>query len=134
MRKPYKIKSQKGFTIVELVVTIMVAAIFFLALNVAYTSYVHLGERVKDLTLANSYAESKVESLRNIGFNSLAVGTTTITNELPSDLNAPRSSTLQISSPQTGLKKIDLTIMYNDQGTSRTYAYTTYIGELGVGQ
>ena len=123
-----------GFTIVELTVSVVVAAIFFLSLNVAYTSYVHGGEQVKDLTLANSYAESKIESLRNTGYNSLALGTTSITGELPSDLKSPRSGSLQISSPQTGLKKIDLSISYNDQGTSRTYSYTTYVGELGVGQ
>src|SRR5690242_15472751 len=126
--------NSRGFTIFELTVSIVLAALFFLALNVAYTSYVHAGEQLKDLTLANSYAESKIESLRNLGYNSLAVGTTTVTSELPSDLQPPRSGTLQISNPQSGLKQIDLTITYNDQGATRTYSYTTYIGELGVGQ
>jgi len=126
--------NQAGFTLVELVVTMLVGTIFLLALNDSVTSYLHTGKQVQDLTIANSYVEGKIESLRNTGYNALTIGSTNITSELPSSLKPPRSASLQVTAPQTGLKKVDISVTYNDQGASRTYSYTTYIGELGVGQ
>lgn len=88
----------------------------------------------RDTALANSYAETTVEGLRSIGYNGLSNGTTDVTSELPSELKSPRNGEVVISDAMTGVKQIDLTMTYNDQGTQRTYNYRTFIGELGVGQ
>ena len=125
---------QSGFTIVELMVTIFVGGIFAISTTTVVSNNAHLVQRSRDLVVVNSYVEGKVEELRSIGYSGLNIGTTDVTNELPSDLQKPRSASLQISSPLTGIKKVDLSISYNDQGTQQTYPYTTYIGELGVGQ
>ncbi len=85
------------------------------------------------MVVANSYAESKIEALRSAGYLSLADGTTDITSELPDELNQA-SGSLVISSYNTAIKQAVLTINYNQQGNDQTYTYTTYIGELGVGQ
>jgi len=129
-----KRQPQDGFTLIELVTTILVATVFLLALNNSVTSYTHTGQEVRDFTTANSYVEAKVEALRNTGYNSLAVGTTDISSELPAELLRPRSASLAVTAPSSGIKKVDISVTYNDQGASRTYSYTTYIGELGVGQ
>lgn len=134
MARNYKYPDQDGFTIVELLVTIVVGAILLTGLNVAIISQVHLSERTRDLTLSNAFVEYKIESLRSIGYSGLTDSTTNITSELPADLNSPRSGSLQISTLSSGMKQIDITVSYNSQGTNRTYSYTTYIGELGVGQ
>jgi type II secretory pathway pseudopilin PulG len=127
-------KDQFGFTIVELIVTMIVGTILIGSSILILTSGQRLSQTHRDLIAANAFAEKKVEALRSIGFLGLTDGTTNITNELPAELNPPRNGSLQITTPSSGLKKIDLTITYNDQGSSRTYKYTTYIGELGVGQ
>lgn len=126
--------NQSGFTLVELLVAIIVGAIFAGSANLIITQHTHLGQRGRDLVLANAYVEGKVEELRSIGFSGLSNGTTNITNELPSDLKAPHSGTLQISTQSTAVKKAVITLTYNDQGANRNYSYTTFIGELGVGQ
>lgn len=127
-------KNQSGFTIVELIVAIVVGGIMFTSLHSMYTSQTYLSQRGRDLVLANAYVEGKVEALRSAGYLSLTNGTFTITSELPAELNSPRTGTLVVSSFSTSIKQLDISLTYNEQGTSRTYSYRTFIGELGVGQ
>lgn len=126
--------SEAGYTVVELLVAIVVGAILVGSVNNIVTSQVYLSQRGRDLVLANAYAERKVEELRSVGFLGLSDGTTTITSELPNELNAPRSGTVTVSSPSSAIKQVDISITYNEQGATRTQTYKTFIGELGVGQ
>jgi len=123
-----------GYTIVELLVTIFVGSILAGVLTNILTSHSYLSQRGRDVAVANSYVENKVEALRSAGFLGLANGTTNLTAELPAELNAPRSGSLVISDYSAAIKQAVITVTYNEQGTTRTYSYTTYIGELGVGQ
>ena len=125
--------SDSGFTTVEILVAIIVGALFVTSINTIYTTQVYMNERGRDLVVANSYVESKIEALRSAGYLSLADGTTDITSELPDELNQADGS-LVISSYNTAIKQVVLTINYNQQGNDQSYAYTTYMGELGVGQ
>lgn len=117
----------------ELMLAIVVGATFVGSMNMVTDSYTNLGKRNRNLVLVNSYAEAKVEGLRNNGYNSIATGTTSLSGELPSQL-PNHSGTMTVSQPQAGIKQIDLSISYNDGTINRTYSYRTYIGELGVGQ
>lgn len=123
-----------GFTVVELLVTLIASAILIGSLSVAVNAQSAVSQRHRDMVLTNSFANSKVESLRSLGFLGLTDGTIDVTNELPDELQAPRSATLTISSQTVSVKRIVLTITYNDRGGERTYTYTTFIGELGVSQ
>jgi type II secretory pathway pseudopilin PulG len=127
-------KNSSGFSIVELIIVIVVGITFIASLNVVVNNYTNLGKRDRNLVLANSYAEGKIESLRNIGYNSIPAGTTSLTSELPAQLPTAKSATMVVSTPQAGLKQVDLTINYTEQGINRSYKYATYVGELGVGQ
>lgn len=124
----------QGFTIVEILVVIAVAGVMIVSLNSVVTGYLHVAQRGRYLSLANSYVEAKVEALRNTGYNSLSLGSSSLTSGLPSQLPPSRSGSMVVTSPSGGLKQVDITVSYNDQGQSNSYAYTTYIGELGVGQ
>lgn len=123
-----------GFSIIELLVVIVIGTIMIGGISMIVTSHSYISQRGRDLIVANAYGERKIESLRSIGFLGLADGTTDITNELPAELSPPRSALLIISTASTGLKKVELSLTYNEQGASRSYLYTTYLGELGVGQ
>lgn len=125
---------EDGFTLVEILVTIIVGAIIVGSINVFVVAQGSISQRNRDDILANSYIEGKVEALRSMGFLGLSDGTTSIAGELPSELKAPRGGTVQVSSVNTAIKKVDITINYNNQGDDRSLSYTTYIGELGVGQ
>jgi hypothetical protein len=127
-------RKQSGFSLVELILSIVVGVGFITALNVIVNDYVHLGQYSRDLILANSYVEGKVEALRGAGYNSLNDGTTDLATELPAQLHSPKSGSMTISAPSAGIKQVDISVSYNNQGSTRTYTYRTYIGELGVGQ
>lgn len=126
--------TSEGFTLVELLVSIAVGAIVVSSLNMLVSGYLHVSQRGRYLNATNSYVEGKVEALRNSGYNAATVGTSSLTSQLPSLLPPSRSASMTISSPSSGLKQVDITVSYKDQGLTRTYSYTTYIGELGVGQ
>jgi prepilin-type N-terminal cleavage/methylation domain-containing protein len=134
MKERVVAKQEAGFTIVELLVSLVVTVILVAGINSIYLTHMTQTQKVRNLTLVNSFVENKIEALRSAGFLSISDGTVDISNELPSDLWSPRSASLQIGSATSGLKNILLTITFNDNGTQQTYSYQTYVGELGVGQ
>jgi len=131
--------SQRGFTLLEVVVTITVAGFIILGLGVMVTNLYVISDRSRDLILANSTAENKYENLRSSTYLGLSDGTYDFTNELPASLGQPRTATYTVADSTltnvgSAVKEIDMTIIYNDRGSPRTLEYTGYVGELGVGQ
>jgi type II secretory pathway pseudopilin PulG len=126
--------NQSGFTIVELITGIVLMGLFVATVASLQNNEVKLAQRGRDVSVVNSYAENKIESLRSAGYLAVNNGTSDVTNELPSELKSPRSATLTVSLDPVAMKRVVLSITYNDQGTAKTYSYTTYIGEVGVGQ
>ena len=126
-------RDSKGFTIVEMLVALALFAIIIPAITLGLSTLTQLNNRARDLTLISIIAENKIESLRSIGYNSVVVGTTTFTSELPSEIASPKTATLTVAQG-TGLKTIDVSIQYTDYRNSRTINYKSVIGETGVGQ
>lgn len=126
--------TQSGFTIIELLVAIAVVGILVPTLAGFVNTLNRLNDRARDMSIINSLAENKIEGLRSAGFSSLSNGTTTFTSELPTTIGSPKSATYTITSPSTSLKQADITISYNDHGSTQTLTFRTYIGELGVAQ
>lgn len=127
-----KERNAGGFSIIELILSITVGVLFITSLTQIVNNYVFLGQKSRNVILANSYVEGKVETLRNIGYNGLNVSTTDLSGELPTQLPSPRSATMTVTSPSSGLKQADISVTYSDRGKAQTYSYTTYIGELSV--
>lgn len=126
--------TEKGFTLVEMLVTILVSIILIGALSVITNNNVFMAQKGRDLTIVNSFAENKVEELRSKGYLSISNGTTDITAEMPTELKKPRSGSIAISDASIGLKLVVINLNYNAQGQTQNHTYKTYIGELGVGQ
>ncbi|HEX5797180.1 MAG TPA: hypothetical protein VFX86_02205 [Candidatus Saccharimonadales bacterium] len=126
--------NSKGFTIVELVIGIGLSGIFVGTIAMMQSNTAQLSEKGRDLSAMNAYAENKIEALRSQGYLAISAGTQDVTSELPGELNSPKTGTLTITSEPEAIKKVVLSITYNEQGSPRTYSYTTYIGEVGVGQ
>ena len=123
-----------GFTLVELLVTIMVSVVLIGSLSIVTNNNSHLAQRGRDLTSVNSFAENKIEELRSKGYLTITNGTTDITSQMPAELKSPRSGSEVISDVSAGLKLVVVTLSYNAQGKTQSQTYKTYIGELGVGQ
>ena len=128
------VQNKNGFTIVELLIGITMAAMFAGTFSVLLANASKTAQRGRDLAVANSFAENKIEELRSAGYLAVNIGTFDITSELPSELQESREALLTISTVPAAIKKVELNITYNDQGRQVTYSYITYIGEIGVGQ
>lgn len=126
--------AKKGFTLVEVLVTIVVATILGYAATLALNNMHLINERANDLVLANATAEGKLEALRNQGYNNLPTGTHDFTSDLPEELLAPRAATYTVTESEAGIKKIELTISYNTLNGQSEQTYASLIGEVGLGQ
>lgn len=127
-------RDQAGLSLVELMVTILVATILIMSATVAITNLAQLNSSARDLALVNSIAENKIEELRSAGFLTLTNGSVDFTSELPGDLNRSASAQYTISDENTALKRIELIISYNQDGAAKVQEFTSFVGELGVGQ
>ena len=72
---------QHGFTLVELLMTIIVSVILIGSLSVVVSNNAFIAKKGRNLALANSYAENKIEEIRSKGFLNLENGTETITSD-----------------------------------------------------
>lgn len=123
----------RGVTVVEILATI---AVFALVIPSLYGSVVFLNilnRRAELLTQMNVLAENKLESLRSQGYNTVAVGITDFTTELPSNYQDPKSAQYDVTEVD-GLKTVEVQLTVTDRGKTYTHTYSSIIGELGVAQ
>jgi prepilin-type N-terminal cleavage/methylation domain-containing protein len=125
---------QNGFTIVELVVTIVIAGVIIPAVAISLTNLSVVNKIARDKALANMVVQNKVETLRSSGYNSLNNGTTSFVSDLPSTIGSPKSASYTVSSPSTGIKQIDISVSFTEYRVTKNLKFRTYISELGVGQ
>jgi prepilin-type N-terminal cleavage/methylation domain-containing protein len=125
---------QHGFTIVELMISVVLAGIIIPAVATALSSLAVINKVSRDQALTNALVQNKTEYLRSIGYNAVAVGTTSFTGEMSGTIGSPKSASYTVSSPTTGVKQIDISVSFTEYRTTKNLAYRTYISELGVGQ
>lgn len=125
----------KGFTLVELMVTIVVFGIAITGIAGMYYVMQITEVRSQHLDLATRAARTKIESLRNNGYNSLTPDTTIdFTSELPSALPSDKTGSVDVSQPLPELRRVDVTIQYTDYGKQHTVTLSSNIGVIGIGQ
>lgn len=125
----------KGFTIVELAVTIVFLGFVVVGVTQLFLSIQRIQEQTSYVQAASHAAQTEVESLRNNNYNSLTAGQNIdFSSSLPTTLPNPRSGTVVVSEPQDGLKRVDVTVTYTDHGLSRNISLTSLIGVIGISQ
>lgn len=137
MRKGHR---SHGFTVVELVIAIVIMGFVVPAVALALNNLTTINYQARDLSLANTTAQGKIEALRSQGYNAVPAGTVNFSSELPSSMGSPKSASYTVTdgtaggTPPTGVKQVDITISYTEFKSTQTVTYRSYIGELGVGQ
>jgi prepilin-type N-terminal cleavage/methylation domain-containing protein len=128
-------KQQKGFTLVELMVAIVILGIAISGISALYYNMQVMQTRSQHLDLATRAARTEIEVLRNNNYNSLTPDTTLdFTDDLPDSLPHDKSGTVSITQPVDGLRRVDVTITYTDFGKSETIKLSSNIGVIGIGQ
>lgn len=127
--------NEKGFTLAELMVTIVVLGLVISGLGGLYYIMQINEIRSQRLDLATRAARTEIESLRNNGYNSLTPGSTiTFTSSLPSGLPSGKTGTVVVSQPLPELRRVDVTVQYTDYGKQQTVTLSSNIGVIGIGQ
>jgi prepilin-type N-terminal cleavage/methylation domain-containing protein len=132
---PKDMPSEGGFTLVELLVTIVVLSIIITSIGGLFylTQITQVQSQHYDIAVRATRTE--IEDLRNEGYNSLTPGTNiNFTSSLPSGLPSGATGTVVVSEPTTGLRRVDVTVTYTDYGKSRTVTLSSSIGIIGIGQ
>ena len=129
------LRKQEGFTIVELLVTIIVLAIVGISLSSLFLTIHQTQLRTGYAESANRAGVRQIESLRNTHYNSLTPGETiNFTDELPESLPRDRSATAEISESMPGIRRVDITITYSFSDNQQTIKMSSLIGVIGITQ
>lgn len=128
-------KKEDGFTIVELVVATVVTGLLIVAVASLFITIERTQHSTQLLETATRAGEQQIESLRNNNYGALTPGSTiTFTDDLPAELPSPRTGTVAISEPSTGIRRVDVTITYRDGTKQKNVKLSSLIGQLGIGQ
>lgn len=127
------IKNKNGFSVIELVVAIVMLA----GLAASASSFVlgtnNIQKRVKHRESAIRAAQNEMETLRNGKYSTLVNGVNIdFTGSLPLDLPKNKSGTVVVSEPIVGLKRVDVTVSYNDGNTPHSVKLSSLIGQIGL--
>jgi prepilin-type N-terminal cleavage/methylation domain-containing protein len=127
--------SDAGFTLIELMVTIVVLGIVISSLGGLYYLMQGTEVRSQQYDLAVRAARDEIEDLRNDGYASLTPGSNiNFTSSLPSSLPANKQGSVAVSQPTPGLVRVDVTITYTSYNLAQTVELSSDIGIVGLGQ
>lgn len=127
--------SQEGFTLVELLITIAVIGIASVGIASLFYNVQYTQRQSRYVDAATRAAQREVEVLRNNSYNNLQAGQTiTFTDQLPESLPGNKSGTVNVSEPTAGLKRVDVTVSYTDNGHQQQVKLSSLIGVIGLSQ
>lgn len=124
------LKNQKGVTLMEVIILVIVLSLFIVTLLPMITENMVQNAQSKTRLQAYEAAHKKIEDLRNTSFGSLTSGTfqtssvprgsgvVTITNDINDD-----------GTPETGIVKAKVDVNFTEKNKTETVTLTTLIAK-----
>lgn len=126
---------QKGFTLTELLVTILVLSIVTVSFAGLYYIMQQTEIKAQHYDLAVRAARTEIEDLRNTGYDNLTPGSTiNFSTSLPPSLPSGATGTVVISEPVSGLRRVDVSVDYSEFGQQQVVTLSSDIGIIGIDQ
>jgi type II secretory pathway pseudopilin PulG len=128
------LKSQSGFTLVELVITATYVAAATAAIVGIFIVIGKLSKQSRNLAVATALAEQEVEKWRNSPYTAIPIGTPAddFSSSLPANFGSPKSALANITESPTGIKNVDVVVTYYDDNRPKKIELTTLIGQRGI--
>ncbi|MFO0886985.1 MAG: prepilin-type N-terminal cleavage/methylation domain-containing protein [Candidatus Saccharimonadales bacterium] len=123
-----------GFTLPELLVTIVVIGIVFMGLSSIFISIQRMQVKTAYLESATRSAQKEIESLRNINYNNLTAGQNIDFSDQLVDLPTGSTGSVAVTEPSPGLKRVDVTVTYSYEGQTKNVNLSSLIGVIGIAQ
>lgn len=128
-------RGEAGFTLVELLVTIVAIGVVFGSISSLMLSVQNGQRTAMFIEGATRAGQREIEILRNNQYASLTPGVNIdFSDDLPDYLPLPRSGTVVVSEPASGLRRVDVTVSYGSGSAQRSVKLTSLIGVLGIAQ
>lgn len=128
-------RDEAGFTLVEMIVTIVVLGIVITGLGSLYYIMQQAAVRAQHLDMATRAARTEIEQLRNTGYSALTPGTPIdFTSSLPTGLPADKQGVVTVTQPTDDLRRVDVQITYTDNGKAQEVILSSNIGIIGIRQ
>lgn len=133
-----KFKQTDGFSVVELAITLAVAAVAVILITSLYSTASRLVDRNDDLLAANQAAYVKLQEVENKSFDDIIPSPTPtdFSSELPQSLPIPREAKLYISSQNASLslKYIFVRVKYGPADNQHVVEYGDFVQKGGLGR
>ncbi len=130
------VRHEKGFTLVELIVTATVVTIASLAIMTIFLVTAKLNKHARNMAVATALATQKLETYRDAGFSAIPTGAPaeTFTNLLPANFGNPKSAVANVAVDPTkpGLKQVDIIISYFDDKQLKKIQVSTIVAQRGI--
>lgn len=135
-------RSSGGFTVIELVITLIVVGVVFIAFSTTFAGVENISKKGSDIATASSLAFAKLETYENLDFTSLPttspagtlVQVEDFSSSLPSVLETPRVGKVYINTTSSTLKQVDVQVTFGSGASQRFIEYDTFIQKNGVGR
>lgn len=127
--------NKDGFGLAELVTGIFVFAVVSIAIINMSTLIMNTQTYSRYRESATLAAQREIETLRNSNYTGLTAGQTIdFTADLPDFLPSGKSGIAEITEPESGLKRVDVTVSYPQASGDKVIKLSAVIGELGITQ
>ncbi len=141
MTGPAKAERQSGFTTVELLSTLLIAAAFVAIFYQLYVTADGVSTRSAQLATANEVTYRKLQQYENSSFGAIDTPGGTMPTEiedfsddLPDNLPQPVTALVSTAILTPTLKAVNIKTVFGAGGSQRIIEYTTYVQESGVGR
>lgn len=131
-----------GFSVVELLITLIVIGVTFGAFVTSFTSIQNIYKKAIDVNTANAIAFAKLQDYENLNFNSLPATAPLgslqqvedFSASLPSTLEKPRSGIVYVNTVSGTLKQVVVDVKFGSGPSQRQIQYANFIQKYGVGR
>jgi Tfp pilus assembly protein PilE len=136
------INKDGGFSVVELLITLVVIGVTFGAFVTSFTSIQNIYKKAIDINYANAAAFAKLQQYENLNYNSLPntapQGTLQQVEDfsasLPTTLQKPRTGIVYINTVSSTLKQVVVDVRFGSGPSERQVQYADFIQKYGVGR
>lgn len=127
-----KNRKKRGFTLVEVLLTIMIFAMVLTALLSCYIYGFSVLQRMKQMTIANQCIQKELELIRDMRFNDILSLGSSFTNEHLSYLENGNGLLSVEDSIGGEIKKLTVSVFWTFKGKQMRKDVVTYITKKGL--